>query len=343
MLEKHEPININDIDFDKENPRIKKSLEKYKDDVDETRIFFALKSASSNGNDAASSFKALEDSIIASGGAQQEIVVIKKNGRYTCIDGNTRLAIYKTLLKNQAKGSWTHIKAKILINWEQEDLEKVRITAHLVGARDWPAYEKARYLHQLRYEKLLDYDQIIQLAGGNSRDIQQRIDAYENMNEHYRDKVSDDAFKIERFSGFVELQKAGIKDSIFDAGLTLDNFGEWIRDGKIYKMADVRQLPKVLRNDETKKIFLEGGPKSINSAIETINHKEREKLKKSHTTLESATIYQLTDVLIQKIGNLPFDQVSLLRDRQNKDSNEKIRLLETLSLKLQELINNVSE
>ena len=102
-------------------------------------------------------------------------------------------------------------------------------------------------------KKLLDYDQIIQLAGGNRRDIQQRIDAYENMNEHYRDKVSDDAFKIERFSGFVELQKAGIKDSIFDAGLTLDNFGEWIRDGKIYKMADVRQLPKVLRNDETKK------------------------------------------------------------------------------------------
>ena len=57
MLENHDVLNISDIDFDKENPRIKKSLEKYKDDVDETRIFFALKSASSNGNDAASSFK----------------------------------------------------------------------------------------------------------------------------------------------------------------------------------------------------------------------------------------------------------------------------------------------
>ena len=343
MREEHKDIPIDDIDFDKENPRIRKALEKYGNQVNEERIFFSLKSASSNGNDAASSFTGLKESIMASRGAQQEIVVIGKGNRYTCIDGNTRLAIYKNLLKHKAEGNWTHIKAKILQNWKQEDLESVRITAHLVGAREWPAYEKACYLHHLRYEKLLGYDEIIKLAGGNKRDIEQRIDAYHDMNEYYRDICSDDAFNIERFSGFVELQKSGIKDSIFEAGLTLKNFGEWIRDGKIYKLADVRQLPKVLKDPDAKRIFLEGGPKSINDALAKIAQKENEALNNLHISIENATIDQLANVLMQKISKLPFEDVSLLKNRENKESRESIQQLESLQLRLQELIQSVSE
>ena len=35
--------------------------------------------------------------------------------------------------------------------------ETIRVTAHLVGAREWPAYEKARYLHYLRNVEFMDY------------------------------------------------------------------------------------------------------------------------------------------------------------------------------------------
>ena len=136
-------------------------------------------------------------------------------------------------------------------------LRRFRVAAHMVGAREWPAYEKARYLHYLRNQEFMDFSEMVALCGGNKKDIERQIDAYHDMNEYYRDVVDDTAFHIDRFSGFVELQKPGIKDAIFDAGLELTDFGEWIRDGNIYRLADVRQLPKVLAEDEAREVFLE--------------------------------------------------------------------------------------
>ena len=100
---------------------------------------------------------------------------------------------------------------------------------------------------------------MIALCGGNKTDIDRQIDAYHDMNEYYRDVVDDTAFHIDRYSGFVELQKSQVKEAIFEAGLGLKDFGEWIRDGKIYRLEDVRQLPKVLRDDDAKNAFLNGG------------------------------------------------------------------------------------
>ena len=102
----------------------------------------------------------------------------------------------------------------------------------------------------------MEYEEVIALCGGDRNKIERQIDAYRDMNDYYRDIVDDDAkFHIDRFSGFVELQKSNVKDAIFEAGLELTDFGEWIRDGKIYRLADVRHLPKVLHDDRQGKPF----------------------------------------------------------------------------------------
>ena len=88
---------------------------------------------------------------------------------------------------------------------DQQDIETIRVTAHLVGAGDWPAYEKARYLHYLRNVEFMDYDELIARCGGNKARITRQIDAFHDMNEFYRDVNTDDAFKVDRFSGFEEL------------------------------------------------------------------------------------------------------------------------------------------
>ena len=56
---------------------------------------------------------------------------------------------------------------------------------------------------------------MIARCGGNKNTITQQIDAFHDMNTFYRDVNNDDAFKVDRFSGFVELQKTDVKDSIF--------------------------------------------------------------------------------------------------------------------------------
>lgn len=344
MIEKHTRLDVKSVSFDTDNPRIKKALEKYGDKLNAERIHFALRSAT-DGASGTSSYSSLRDSIRASGGVMSPITVINKGVGYVCIDGNTRLAIYKEFLRDAIEGTWSEIKAIVLADADQRDIETIRVSAHLVGSREWPAYEKARYLHYLRNSRFMDYGEMIMLCGGNKTNIERQIDAYHDMNEYYRDVVDDTAFHIDRFSGFIELQKPRVKEAIFDAGLDLKDFGEWIRDGKIYRLEDVRQLPKVLRNDEAKKAFLTGGPRSIETAINLLDRQAEKdpSQEDSEITLETASVHRLAEVLARRINDLPYSELRALRDKKRDDVAEQISTLEDLSARLHGLLEDVSE
>ena len=344
MIENHKILNVKDISFDTDNPRIKMALEKYGDQLNAERIHFALRSAA-DGTGSTSSYGQLRDSILASGGVISPITVILKNDEYVSIDGNTRLAIYKQFLNDNVEGTWSKIKAIVLDDADQRDIETIRVSAHLVGSREWPAYEKARYLHDLRYNEFMDYSEMIALCGGNKRDIERQIEAYHDMNAYYRYLVDDTAFHIDRFSGFVELQKPRIKEAIFEAGLELKDFGEWIRDGNIYRLENVRDLPKVLRDDEAKDAFLAGGPRSIEKAIELLNQKAEKEAGQTGTriTLETASVYQLAEILSRRINDLPYSEVRALKDKERDEVAEQIGILEGLSARLHSLLEDVSE
>ena len=191
----------------------------------------------------------------------------------------------------------------------------------------------------------MGYDEMIALCGGNKADIERQIDAYQDMNDYYRDLVDDTAFHIDRFSGFVELQSPKVKDAIFDAGLELKDFGEWIRDGKIYRLTTVRQLPRVLRDDDARDTFLNGGPRSIEDAIALIDKKaESERAQTNEgVTLDTATIYQLAEVLARRINDMPYSELRMLRNQEREEVGEQIRSLEDLSERLQNLLEDVSE
>lgn len=337
MDNKYKNISIIDIDFDKDNPRIKKALEKYRDDIDAERIHFALKSADDREN-AASSFNKLSNSIRASGGITQPITIYKKGNKYVCIDGNTRLAIYKDFNKKEGiRENWDNIIALVLDKPTSRQINSVRVSAHLVGARPWPAYEKACYLHYLYREEFKDFDEMVALCGGNKNDIERQIDAYEDMNEYYRDKVQDSEFHINRFSGFVELQKPSIKDSILSAGLSLDDFGNWIKDGKIMRLEDTRKLPMVLGDPKAREIFLKGRIGSIKKAI---MHVEQRKYDASNTNIQNATLEQLTIATKDKLSKLTLPELQEFKTN-SKETNSQISNLEDLYEMLENFLDNV--
>lgn len=347
MKENYTMLAVDEIAYDPENPRIRTALEKYGDKVDEKRIRFALSSAT-EGNAGTSSYNRLRDSVLASKGVMSPITVIIKDGKYVCIDGNTRLAIYKELRERGAEGSWDKIKAVVLDDITQRDIETIRVSAHLVGSREWPAYAKAKYLHELRYNDLMSYDGMVALCGGNKPSIERQIQAYHDMNEYYREIVDDSAFQMSRFSGFVELQKRGVKEAIYDAGLTEKDFGEWIHDGRIYRLADVRVLPRVLRDDEARERFLKGGPRSIESAIRLLDlRKEQEAGEQDDKlTLESAPWHRLAEALSSRIDKLSLVELQALQDGEDEETERKRAALETLPAqlgRLLKLLEDVSE
>ena len=345
MKRTYRHIPTQEIDLDLENPRIKVALEKYGDQLDEQRIRFALQTAT-EGSASVSSYRSLKDSVRAARGISVPIVVRPDNGRFVCIDGNTRLTIYRELHEERTPGDWTAINCLVLDDPKPRDIETIRVTAHLVGAREWPAYEKACYLHHLRNVEFMDYDELIARCGGNKTTITQQIDAYHDMNEFYRDVNSDDAFKPDRFSGFVELQKAGIKDSIYTAGFNLHDFGRWIRDGQIYRLADVRKLPRVLVDDDAKDAFVNGGIRSIENAITVAdeNRKKREVVPSPEdTTVANATIATLSEALLQRIKSLPREDYIALRDRQYEAAQQEVDILRDLAEHLHDLLQDVSK
>lgn len=344
MTSPYQLLNVQDTQFDFENPRIKKALEKYGDNINSERISFALRTASDESG-AVASFNKLKDSIRANNGITQPISVVMKDGVPVCIDGNTRLAIYKDYLDNGTEGNWSNIPALVIHDASQKEIESIRVSAHLVGPREWPAYEKARYLHYLYNQEFMEFGEMVVLCGGNKAGIQNQIDAYEDMNRYYRDRVDDTAFHIDRFSGFVELQKSGIKDAIFEAGFKLQDFGDWIRDGNIRLLRNVRQLPKVLSDEEAKTKFVEGGIGSIENAIKLVDAKKSEKnsTEDSSDTLDQTSLYSLTTALASRISKLPFADLNRLKENQSEDSQETLLALEDLSERLGELLSHVRE
>ncbi|MCY3793548.1 MAG: hypothetical protein OXG51_04135 [Gammaproteobacteria bacterium] len=331
------------IDFDPENPRIKAWLEKFGDALNEARIRFALRSSMDDGAPASSSFESLKGSIRAAGGIAAPIVVVPKGGRYICIDGNTRVLIYRELEEEGATGNWHSMKAEVLRNASQRDIETIRITAHLVGSREWPAYEKARYLHERRNEQFMDYAELIAICGGSKRQIDEQISAYHDMNKYYRIPNSDEAFKLDRFSGFVELQKRGIKDSIFNAGLELEDFANWIRDGWIFRLADVRKLPKVLEDEEARQIFLGGGLRSIEAAADLVDQKKQtlSGQTRDRTRIGDASLGLLAEALLDKIEKLPRSEFNALRDGIDSAAQETVQALAALVSPLNRLLEDV--
>ena len=344
MKHTYRPIPTNQIAFDEQNPRIKVALEKYGDKLDEQRIRFALQTAT-EGSSTVSSYRSLKDSIRAARGISVPIVVWPDNDRFVCVDGNTRLAIYRELNEEGAPGDWTAINCLILTDPTPSDIETIRVTAHLVGAREWPAYEKARYLHYLRNVEFMDYDELIARCGGNRTTITRQIDAYHDMNEYYRDVNSDDAFKVDRFSGFMELQKSDIKDSIYSAGFDLHDFGRWIRDGQIYRLADVRKLPRVLADDQAKDALVNGGFRSVEDAIAIAEANRHNDIHPSplDTSVANADMATLAEALLQRIKSLPREDYVALRDRQYETAEEDIDTLSDLIEHLHDLLQDVAK
>ena len=72
-------------------------------------------------------YSRLKDSIRASGGIIAPVTVRVRDSEYICIDGNTRLAIYKQFLREGVEGSWSEIKAIVLEDADQRGTSSYRL------------------------------------------------------------------------------------------------------------------------------------------------------------------------------------------------------------------------
>ncbi|MDE2839840.1 MAG: hypothetical protein OXM03_04355 [Chloroflexota bacterium] len=304
----HEMVPVKEIELDRANPRIRKFLEMYGDDPTPEQIFLAL---GAGGDDESSrqdgpTFQKLKQSIITNGGIIQPVILKRRtNGKLLCIEGNTRVAIYEDFLNRNVRGSWSTIPALVHDELDDAAVHAIRLQAHLVGPRPWDPYSKAKYLHDLRHNEHLPFSMIVDFCGGRQSEVSTFIDAYMDMEAYYRPIIADDGdFDTTRFSGFVELQKPGVKQAIAQAGFGLPDFAEWIRDEKLFPLRTVRVLPRILRNTKAREVFLKMGAREAEKVL------DKPEIDKN---LQDAALGQLARALTEKLATLPYEQYQRLR------------------------------
>ena len=304
----HETIPVGEIELDRANPRIRKFLEMYGDDPTPEQIFLAL--GAGNDEEGARTdgptFQKLKQSIITNGGIIQPIILNRRaDGTLICIEGNTRVALYKDFLSTGTPGSWNTIPALVHNEIDDATVHAIRLQIHLVGPRPWDPYSKAKYLHELRHKEHLPFSTIVDFCGGRQSEVSTFIDAYLDMETHYRPIISDDGeFDTTRFSGFVELQKPGIKQAVTQAGFNFTDFATWIRDEKLFPLSTVRVLPRILRNAKASEVFLKSGARE---AEKVLDNPEIDK------HLQDAALDQVARALTEKLATLPYEQYQKLR------------------------------
>ena len=236
-------LDINNIQFDPENPRIAVQLEKYGDAVNEDRIIVAMQTCPG--------YRELETAILSADGILMPIIVIpneSEGNTYTCIDGNARLAIYRRLVVDNDK--WKKIPALVCIDADQRTIEQFRLTAHVAGKREWPTYEKDEYFHRLKYTDVLSDEEIVDLRGGNKKDIIDSRAAYEERKRirKQRSKILDeqlDPTPIDEVSNY----EKGIRKLVESSSYTEKNKAEAYR---IWISSNFYEGETVLANQKRK-------------------------------------------------------------------------------------------
>src|SRR3990170_7283875 len=104
-------LPIDDLDLDINNPRIRKFVEHHGGPLEFETMLLALGAGSSDSDSGSTTtFQSLKQSIRAQGGIINPIIVLKlPSGKYQVIEGNTRVAIYRSFREDDIKGNWNTV------------------------------------------------------------------------------------------------------------------------------------------------------------------------------------------------------------------------------------------
>ncbi len=327
---KYEELDINSVQLDVDNPRIKMYLENYEHPSAEG-IALALNTSAGDGQ---TSFSSLKESIRVNGGIINPIIVNhKSDGTYVVIEGNTRLQIYKDFSSQKVEGDWSKIRCIVYENLSEAEIHSIRLQSHLVGPRDWDPYSKAKYLNSLMYEEMLPIATIISFCGGKKTEINKLVAAYRDMQQYYVPKIKEAEMDVDYkdFSKFSELQNKSITEALVINGYNKEDFASWVINGNIDTAQNVRLLPAILKSPKARKKFLEKNIKDAMSFLSTPS---------SSLDLKSVDYIDLCKALNLKLDNISLKEA---RSLSQSEGQEKKAALLALRANIDFLFNGAAD
>lgn len=193
--------------------------------------------------------KQLKQSIESNGGLIDPLIV--RDGDFTVLEGNSRLAAYRLLCRVDAI-KWGTVKCKLL----PADIDDSAIFAllgqyHIIGRKDWDPYEQANYLYRRHQQTRLPIEYMAQELGISKQKAKNMIEVIEFM-------IANDDLDKHHWSHYEEyLKNAGIK-KYRETSPDIDNtIVTSIKTGVITDAKDMRKLGDIAKvgDKQSKKVM----------------------------------------------------------------------------------------
>ncbi len=234
-------LNQADLKFYTENPRVYSVLNIGGEEPSQTEIEEHMCNLDH--------VKQLRLSIESNGGLIDPLIV--RDGDYTVLEGNSRLAAYRLLCRTDAI-TWGKVKCKVL----PADIDDAAIFAllgqyHIIGRKDWDPFEQANYLFRRHQQTRLPVEYMAQELGISKQKAKNMIEVIKFM-------IENDDLNKRHWSHYEEYLKNGGIKKYRETNPDIDEtIVEAIKTETIKEAADMRKLGEIAKvgDKQSKKVM----------------------------------------------------------------------------------------
>lgn len=166
--------------------------------------------------------------------------VIVKDGSLEVLEGNSRLAAYRALSKDDPI-KWGYIKCVLLPpDMSDEAVFALLGQYHVKGKKDWAPFEQAGFLYRRHKNHGIEIAALAKEIGIGSRSIRQLVDTYQFMIDHKQSELNRWSYYYEYLKS-TKIKKAREANPGFDKLIV-----KKIDTGEIAKATDIRDMLPII-------------------------------------------------------------------------------------------------
>lgn len=168
--------------------------------------------------------------------------LIVRDGDFVVLEGNSRLAAYRKLVKEDPI-KWGKVKCKVLPkDIEQSTVLTILGQYHIVGRKDWSPFEQAGFLVRGLAATKVKIDEFAKSLGLSVANAKKCVEVYEYM-------VGQNDLNPAKWSYYEEfLKNRAIKNIVRDNPEFEVKVVEDIKTGKIHEASDIRKLGDIAKS-----------------------------------------------------------------------------------------------
>lgn len=193
--------------------------------------------------------KQLKESIVSNGGLIDPLIV--RDGDYTVLEGNSRLAAYR-ILNHVDAIKWAKVKCKLLpADIEDDYIFQLLGQYHIIGRKDWEPFEQAHYLYRRLQQTRYPIEKMADSLGITEQKAKQMILVIEFM-------IKNNDLNKRRWSYYEEyLKNAALKKYRKENPDIDTTIAKAVKSGQIKEASDIRKLGEIAKvgDKQSKKLM----------------------------------------------------------------------------------------